>query len=48
MKPQIYDQSITSIPELKEAIKKLWVGQIGDLVLEVAGQKHAQEEDRRH
>ena len=45
---KIYNQSITSIPELREAIKKLWVEKIGESVLEVAGQEHAQEDSRRH
>ena len=30
MKRQFYNQSITSISEIKEAIKKLWVEKIGN------------------
>ena len=44
-KNKIYNQSIDSIPELREAIKKLWDEKIGESVLEVAGQEHAQEDD---
>ena len=33
---------MTSIPELREAIKKLWAEKIGESVLEVAGQEHSQ------
>ena len=47
-KNEIYNQSITSIPELREAIKKVWVEKIRESVLEVAGQEHAQEDSRRH
>ena len=35
-------------PKLREAIKKLLVEKIGESVLEVAGQEHAQEDSRRH
>ena len=40
------NQSISNIPAMKEAIKKLWIEKIG--VLEVAGQEHDQEDSRRH
>ena len=39
---------MNSIPELREAIKKLWVEKIRESVLEVAGQEQAQEDSRRH
>ena len=44
----LYNQSINSTPELREAIKKLWIEKIGESVLEVAGQEHAKEDSHRH
>ena len=38
-KNQIFNKSITSIPELKKAIIKLLVEKTGDSVLEVTGQE---------
>ena len=34
-KKQIYNQSIISIPGLREAIRKLWVEKIEELVLPI-------------
>ena len=48
MKKANLNQSITSIPELKVVIKKLWIEKIGGSVRLVAGQEYAQEDGRRH